>query len=179
MALMDELQLETAFEVQFDVTLRLAERADLSKLEWFGQFTHYRNVFRHTFADQERGQRLMILADVNGFPVGQIFIHLSDARVREDRRERRGYIYALRVMEPLRGQGIGTRLILRAEELLIEDGYRWVAIAVAKDNPKARRLYERLGYILCSDDPGIWQYEDHQGEMQRVVEPSWVLQKRL
>lgn len=82
-------------------------------------------------------------------------------------------------MEPLQGQRIGTRLILEAEYELIKRGYSWAVIAVAKDNPNARRLYERLGYVVFSDDPGIWHYTDHEGRPCRVEEPAWMLQKAL
>ncbi len=167
------------FDVVYDVQLRLATRADLPALEWFGQFTHYRPLFARTFEQQLQGRRLMLLAVVNEFPVGQIFIHLTDAGLPEVQCQRRGYVYALRVLEPFQGQGIGSRLILQAEDTLRERGYRWVVIAVAKTNSGARRLYERLGYVVYGDDPGRWSYVDHRGRIQRVEEPSWMLQKRL
>ncbi|MBN2469873.1 MAG: GNAT family N-acetyltransferase [Anaerolineae bacterium] len=169
----------TTFEVDYTVQLRLAARDDLDKLEWYGLYTHYRTLYARTYEDQLHGRRLMLLAVVNGFPIGQIFIHLNDAGVEQVYRQRRGYIYSLRVLDPFRGRGIGTRLILQAEQLLRERGYRWVLIAVAKTNHGARTLYERLGYVVFGDDPGRWSYVDHQGRMQRVEEPSWMLQKRL
>lgn len=168
-----------SFDVNTTVELRLAQQADLLNLEWFGQYTHYRELYARTFAEQQQGKRLMLLAAVNAFPIGQIFIHLNDAGMPEAFRQRRGYVYALRVMEPFRGQQIGTRLILQAEQLLQEHGYRWVLIAVAKDNQGARRLYERLGYVVFKDDPGRWSYVDHEGQVQHVAEPSWMLRKRL
>jgi ribosomal protein S18 acetylase RimI-like enzyme len=167
------------FDVVYDVQLRLARKADLSKLEWFGQFTHYRALYARTFEQQQQERRLMLLATVNEFPVGQVFIHLTDTGLPEEERQRRGYVYALRVLDPFRGQGIGSRLILQGEELLRERDYRWVVIAVAKTNAGARRLYERLGYLVYGEDPGRWSYVDHQGRLQRVEEPSWMLEKRL
>ncbi len=174
-----EGQVLEVYPVQFSITLRLANRDDLPRLEWFGQLIHYRQIFLRTFADQQAGRRLMLVADVGNFPVGQIWIHLSDAEYDERYRQRRGYLYALRVLEPFRGKGIGTRLIQRAESLLVERGYRWSVIAVTKDNNAARRLYERLGYRVFTDDPGEWQYVDHLGNVHVVKEPSWMLQKRL
>lgn len=167
------------FTLEYAVQLRLAVSEDLPKLEWYGQFVHYRALYARTYEDQVQGRRLMLLAVVNDFPVGQIFVHLSDAEMAPSYRQGRGYVYALRVMEPFRGRRIGTRLILHAEQLLREQGYRWVVIAVAKTNSGARALYERLGYVVFADDPGRWSYVDHQGKVQRVEEPSWMLQKRL
>lgn len=170
---------ELSFTLEYTVQLRLAAREDLEKLEWFGQYAHYRTLYARTYEDQLRGRRLMLLALINDFPIGQIFIHLNDAEVAPSYRQARGYVYSLRVMEPFRGQGIGTRLILHAEQLLRERGYRWVLIAVAKTNRRARSLYERLGYVVYGDDPGRWSYVDHQGKVRQVEEPSWMLQRRL
>ena len=169
---------ENAFTLQIEVRLRLAVAEDLPKLEWMGQYIHFRRLYQHTYEDQLAGRRLMIVADFNGFPIGQVFLHLGNADF-ADSPLARGYLYALRVMEPFQRQGIGTRLIDAAETMLRQRGYRWAAIAVAKDNPNARRLYERLGYVVFADDPGRWQYADHEGRIQRVVEPAWMLQKRL
>jgi hypothetical protein len=60
--------------LQMQVIFRLAEREDLPKLEWYGKYTHFRRVFERTYEEQLRGRRLMLLADVNGFPIGQLFI---------------------------------------------------------------------------------------------------------
>jgi ribosomal protein S18 acetylase RimI-like enzyme len=165
--------------LELDVTIRSARREDLPRLEWFGLYTHYRRMFLRTFEEQLQGQRLMLVADHNHYPIGQVFIHLPDAQPALRRPRRRGYLYALRVLEPFQGHGLGTHLILAAEAILQERGYQWVVIAVAKDNPGARRLYERLGYTVFSEDPGQWHYTDHLGNVRHVDEPSWMLQKAL
>ena len=45
-----------------------------------------------------------------------------------------------------RGRGIGTSLIRHAEELAHKRGFEKAVIEVDIDNPRARALYERLGY---------------------------------
>lgn len=165
--------------LQLDVTIRPACREDLSRLEWFGLYTHYRQMFLRTFEDQRLGYRLMLVADHDGYPVGQVFIHLPDAEPNVRRRRYRGYLYALRVLEPFQGKGLGSHLILAAEVVLRKRHYQWAVIAVAKDNTGARRLYERLGYVIFAEDPGQWHYTDHLGNVQYVNEPSWMLQKSL
>jgi ribosomal protein S18 acetylase RimI-like enzyme len=153
------------------VVLRLAEQSDLPKLEWYGQYTHFRTLFRRTFREQQHGKRLMIVADCNDFPIGQVFVQLTPGE--------RAYLYALRVMEMFRGQGIGTALIAEAERLATGRSIYRATIAAAKDNPRARELYERQGYRVYADDPGYWSYVDHKGVNQFVHEPCWLLEKRL
>jgi ribosomal protein S18 acetylase RimI-like enzyme len=54
-----------------------------------------------------------------------------------------------------------------------------VTLNVAKDNPRARALYERLGYRVVDQDPGIWSYIDHNGRRQTMIEPAWRMEKTL
>jgi GNAT superfamily N-acetyltransferase len=82
-------------------------------------------------------------------------------------------------MDMFQQKGIGTALIREAESILIERNYGSVSIAAAKDNPGARRLYERLGYSVFMEDSGRWHYVDHEGKTKHVVEPCWVLEKIL
>ncbi len=159
------------------VSLRLATYSDLPKLEWYGQYTHFRALFRRTYQEQVQQRRLMLIADCNNFPVGHIFIQLGTND--QHGGERRSYFYSLRVMEMFQSQGIGTRLIQEAELMSTEHGFRWATIAAGKDNPRARRLYERLGYKIFGDDDGKWSYLDHENRVRYVHEPCWVLEKRI
>lgn len=161
--------------LEIPVTLRIATAEDLPKLEWHGQYQHFRNMFRRTFYEQQAGRRLMLLADFNDFPIGHIFIQLRAA----NRRRPRAYFYSFRVMEMFRSQGIGTWLLTNAEAIAYDRGLRRAAIAAAKDNPGARRLYERLGYQVYGDDIGQWSYVDHRGRVCHVSEPCWLLEKNL
>lgn len=168
-----------ALMLQMAVTIRLATKTDVPKLEWYGQFTHFRNLIQRAYREQVRGRRLMLVADLNGFPIGQVFIQLestnqliADGRVRS-------YLYSFRVMEMFRGMGIGTALLHESEAILRGRGYSVVTLSVAKDNPDALRLYQRNGYRIYADDPGQWSYVDHRGITRFVDEPCWMLEKKL
>jgi predicted GNAT family acetyltransferase len=51
------------------------------------------------------------------------------------------------VKEEFRRQGIATKLISAAEGMARQKGFTQIGMAVgADDNPKARHLYESLGY---------------------------------
>lgn len=165
--------------LEMPVAFRLATYSDLPKLEWYGQYTHFRALFRRTYQEQLQNRRLMLVADCNQFPIGHVFIQLSNSEQRISDGRQRAYLYSLRVMEMFQGHGIGTRLLHEAEILAAEQGFRWVTIAAAKDNPRARRLYERLGYRVFGEDEGKWSYLDHQNRMRYVHEPCWVLEKRI
>lgn len=160
------------------VHFRLARADDLLRLEWFGQYAHLRNVLAHGFNEQKRGIRALIVAEMNNFPVGLIAIHLQRSEWLHPGK-RRAYFYSLRVLDMLRGQGIGTHLLCTAEAHAARQGCVRASIAAAKTNPDARRLYEKQGYVMVAEDAGKWSYTDHLGKRQQVEEPSWVLEKDL
>lgn len=168
-----------ALTLQLQVVFRFAERDDLPKLEWHGEYTHFRRVFQRAFEDQRAGRRLMLLADVNGYPIGQVFIQLESFDDFGRNSGDRGYLYSLRVMDAFQKKGIGTALLREAEYILRERDYDSVSIAAAKDNPGARRLYERLGFRVYTEDAGRWHYVDHEGRTRQVIEPCWILEKFL
>ncbi len=165
---------DPTFSLELRVTLRNARRDDLPRLEWYGQYKHFRNLFRRAYREQQTGRRLILLADLNGFPVGYVFIHFK-----KEAASRRAYLYSFRVMEMFRGQGIGTRLIQEAEAIIIARNIERVVIAVAKTNLDAKRLYERLAYRVFAEDDGRWRYTDHRGITHYVHEPCWLLEKFL
>lgn len=161
------------------VVIRSIREDDLPALEWEGAYTIYRKVFRQTYEDARRGQRLMLVAAAGDRLVGQIFVQLSSTEMRYADGYNRGYLYSLRVRPEWQGQGIGTRLIEAAEAALRARQYNMAVIAAGKDNPGAQRLYERLGYRTFADDPGVWYFQDVNGQQQSVAEPCWVMEKRL
>lgn len=159
------------------VTFRAAMKEDLSKIEWFGEYAHFRNIYRRTFEDQRRGERLMLVADVNHFPIGHVFIHFNHEQ--HSSKGRTAYFYSLRVMEMFRNCGIGSRLLSEGERIIRNRRCNRITIAAAKTNPRARALYERYGYRVFMEDSGRWSYVDHHGKRREIYEPSWVLEKNL
>jgi ribosomal protein S18 acetylase RimI-like enzyme len=161
--------------------IRAMEAIDLPALEWDGEFIHFRRLFQQAYLDMQAGSRLLLVMDdlAQQQIVGQIFLQFSSSDARFADGRGRGYIYALRMKPLYRRQGLGTRLIRAAEDALRSMGMRVVSIGVAKDNERARCLYERLGYRILADLPGEWSYLDHLGQTQKVVEPAWLMEKRL
>ena len=60
--------------IPLPITIRQCVEADLPLLEWYGLFSHHREIFHATFERQKRGQNVMLVADLRGFPVGQAWI---------------------------------------------------------------------------------------------------------
>lgn len=165
--------------LNLQVTIRKLRYEDLRKLEWYGQFLHFRRLFLRSYEGQQDGSRFLLVADVKGFPIGRLFIQFGNKNSRLSDGTSRAYLYSFHVMEVFQGQGIGSRLIRVAESLLLQRDFRYANIAVVKTNEGALRLYQREGYKIYNEDEGRWSYIDHRGNEQKVHEPCWLLEKCL
>jgi len=61
-----------------------------------------------------------------------------------------GYIQVVCVAADARGSGIGSKLVHFAEERIFRD-FPNVFLCVSSINPRAKQLYERLGYTLVGE----------------------------
>jgi ribosomal protein S18 acetylase RimI-like enzyme len=169
-----------AIPLEKQVIIRHASRQDLPGLEWEGEFTHFRHVFAEAFRLKELGDVIMWVAELPEFGlIGQLFIQLYGPNQLQANGKRYAYIYGFRVRNVYRGQGIGSRLLQKAETDLVSRGFQRIALNVARDNKPARRLYERLGYRVVAPEPGIWSYLDDQGRRRFVNEPAWRMEKQF
>ncbi|MFT3983281.1 MAG: GNAT family N-acetyltransferase [Lachnospiraceae bacterium] len=72
----------------------------------------------------------------------------------------------LNIIEPLRNLGIGSRLVYEAEKICMEKNITYLGLDVnPKDNPRAKKLYESLGYVAVGDLhlDGIYHFTDNNG----------------
>jgi ribosomal protein S18 acetylase RimI-like enzyme len=171
---------ELTHQMLSDLKIRHANRADLSAMEWNGEYTHFRRLYQDIFQSAVRGEAILWVADAPVETViGQLFVQLNSARLELADGFYRAYIYGFRIKSLYRRFGIGTRMMEIAEADLIRRGYGLVVLNVNRDNPDARRLYERLGYEVTGAEAGIWSYIDERGKRRDVNEPAWRMEKRL
>ena len=127
-----------------------------------------------------QGKVLMWVIESPGVGVfGQMFVQLSGARVELADGVTRAYLYSFRIQPAYRCQGLGSRFLCFVEEDLVQRRFIWASLNVGRDNPAARRFYERHGYRIVATEPGRWSYLDDRGHRQQVHEPAWRMQKSL
>jgi ribosomal protein S18 acetylase RimI-like enzyme len=160
--------------VPLAVTIRRCEAGDLPKLEWFGRYVEFREVFREVFERQERDEVVMLVAAANHYPIGQVWIDLT---TKQDLSI--ALIFAVRVLPCFQNLGIGTRLMAAAENVIRERDLMTAELGVDHENIHAKRLYERLGFAAIDSVVDEWRYTRPDGVEMRVVANEWVMQKRL
>lgn len=67
------------------------------------------------------------------------------------------YVFCVAVSEEVRGQGIGSHLFARLEERAIQNGATKISLQVINTNPRAKALYQRLGFVSRKQTP-IWPF---------------------
>jgi ribosomal-protein-alanine N-acetyltransferase len=86
--------------------------------------------------------REVYVAENNGRIEGFIVLNMRGAFI--------GYIQTVCVDAASRGSGLGTQLVEFAEKRIFADTPN-VFLCVSSFNPRARQLYERLGYTLIGE----------------------------
>lgn len=118
---------------------------------------------------QRRDESVLIVAWVDGMPVGSAQLDL-----RTDPWE----VKNLNVDERARGEGIGTALMAEAERLAAPSGR--LSVGVGVDNPRARALYERLGFRpTAQESTTTYEYVDERGVRRTATETDVLLMKDL
>jgi GNAT superfamily N-acetyltransferase len=111
---------------------------------------HEEYIYQNRMKEMTRGESVQMVVEDDGHIVGQVFLTYygkATYPMYPDIRD-------MHVHEGRRSQGIGTELITVCEGLARQKGFNTIGLAVdPKLNPRARRLYERLGYVPTGDAP--------------------------
>jgi len=162
-----------------DVIIRNADERDLLALEWDGEYTRFRRLYREAMHEARKGKRAILVAEVGDLVVGQLFVNYHSTWRKSFFGQRTGYLHSFRVKPNFRNQGVGRNLIAQAESMLVQRGFNRAVISVAQTNEAALRLYQSLGYELFREDPGRWSFKDHHNQIHHIIEPAYVLRKSL
>ncbi|MBB6099967.1 ribosomal protein S18 acetylase RimI-like enzyme [Deinobacterium chartae] len=138
------------------LTLRRATLEDLPTLvplfdayrQFYGQPPDLATAAHFLQARLERGESVVLLAEVGGQAVGftQLYGSFSSVRV--------GRVWILNdlyVSPAARGRGAGAALLEAAADFARQDGALGLSLQTAHDNHTAQALYERLGWVRDTD----------------------------
>lgn len=145
---------------------------DLPACTWSGTATHLRHVERELGRAAAGEVDYLAVCTPADLPVaiGGVDYQLSGEA---------GTIWQLAVMPALQSCGLGTQLIRAAERRIVGRGRRRTQLAVEENNPRARALYERLGYVAYGREPDAWDEEGPDGSIRRYETMCVLMRKDL
>ncbi|MFD8598997.1 GNAT family N-acetyltransferase [Kitasatospora sp. NPDC059646] len=158
--------------IRIGLTVRALTEADLPSCGWSGDAMHVRQL-----ADQLRRMAdgeidYLAVCTPADLPVALGGI---DYTVRPGA----GTLWQLGVHPALRSCGIGTFLVRSAEHRIATRGLTRAELGVEDDNPRARALYERLGYRAYGREPDSWDVVAADGSIRRHETMCTLLRKEL
>ncbi len=130
--------------------------ADMPDIGWSGNPGHLRNVRQQLERVASGDVAYLAIRAGDGKPVAKGMIDYTS-------HPNAGTIEQLAVVPELQGQGLGSRLIAAAEDRIRTRGLHWAILGVDEENVRARRLYERLGYIEFGHEEASWEVQDEAG----------------
>ena len=157
-----------------ELEVRPCRARDLRLLEWSGAYAEHRQIIEDTFARQAAGETLMLVALARQFPLAQVWLDFTRPPPADT-----AFLWALRTYPPARGRGIGSRLVRHAEQSVVERGQSAVELGVEKDNRRALRLYERLGYAHIGEVVETCRYTSPEGEERAWTIDQWRLRREV
>ena len=154
-------------EAAYKANLIDIQKADPAKLEDYKHIFDNSALYTHYFKKKpelleqwltEYMPNAYIAVDRNGNSVGWISISASDAHI-----DGLPNITLLGVKDSARGRGIGQMLISFYVDVMTQLGCEECAVVVNDWNPRARKLYDSLGFKLRKsyEDPFIGGFVNH------------------
>jgi ribosomal protein S18 acetylase RimI-like enzyme len=159
-------------EVVLPLTIRDLTHQDLPSCAWSGSATHLASVARALDRVGRGEVEYLAVCPPSNLPVaiGGIDFTLNPGA---------GTLWQLAVHGALQSCGIGTLLIEAAERRIRARGLHRAELSVEECNPRARALYERLGYVAYGRKPEAWDEEAGDGSVTRYETMCTLMRKEL
>lgn len=159
-----------------NVVLKLSARdlvhADLASCGWAGSDHHLANVVGQLERARTGEVDYLAICPATDIPVAKGGI---DYQVKEGV----GILWQLAVHPALQSCGIGAFLVEAAERRIRSRGLHQAELAVEESNPRARALYERLGYAAYDRRPDSWDEQAPDGSLRRYERMCTLMRKEL
>jgi ribosomal protein S18 acetylase RimI-like enzyme len=159
-------------EVVLPLTIRDLTPGDLPSCTWSGSGTHLASMAKALERAARGDVDYLAVCPPSGLPVAVGGVDYA-------RNPGAGTLWQLVVVEALQSCGIGTLLIQAAENRIRARGLHRAELSVEECNPRARALYERLGYAAYGREAASWDEEAADGSVNRYETVCTLMRKNL
>ena len=165
-----------------DIRPLVAEEIELVErhinFDWANSRKHHQRLVK-----QEEGKGVYLVAWHENLPVGHALVRWDGPTDHPIASKLEGCpdIEDLFAHPDYRSMGVGSQLLQHAETLAAQEGCARIGLGVDVDNPRARTLYERMGF----EDTGFgeykirWLWTDKDGQTRWAEENCNYLIKKL
>ncbi|KAB8192682.1 GNAT family N-acetyltransferase [Nonomuraea phyllanthi] len=159
-------------EVVVRLSVRDLTQEDLEWCSWSGTSLHLAQVAQELERARRGDVDYLAVCPPSGMPVaiGGVDYQANPGA---------GTLWQLAVHPALQSCGIGTLLIRAAEQRILARGLHRAELSVEESNPRARALYERLGYVAHGRKPEAWDEEGPDGVIRRHETICTAMRKSL
>ena len=159
-------------QIVLPLTIRDLTRDDLPACRWAGSATHLTAIGAALERTESGEVDYLAVCLPSGWPVGLGAIDYAKS-------PGAGTLWMLEVHPAMQSCGIGTHLIDAAEQRIRDRGLNRAELGVEVDNPRARALYERLGYVAYGSEPAAWNAVAEDGSIFRYETVCTLMRKNL
>jgi ribosomal protein S18 acetylase RimI-like enzyme len=159
-------------EVVIPLIVRDLAPGDLPSCTWSGSALHLASIAKMLERVRRGEADYLAACPPSGLPVGVGGIdYLENPGA--------GTLVQLSVHGALQSCGIGTVLIRSAEQRILARGLYRAELGVEENNPRARALYDRLGYVAYGRAPDSWDEQTPDGTIVRYETMCTLMRKEL
>ena len=159
-------------EVVVPLTIRDLTAEDLPSCPWLAPAAYLASVAQGLECARRGEADYLAVCPPSGLPVALGGIIYSQT-------PGTGRLRHLEVHAALHSCGIGTLLIQAVEQRIRARGLHRAELKVEECNPRARALYERLGYVACGRAPASWDVQSADGCLSRYETVCTLMRKEL
>lgn len=159
-------------EVVIPLTIRDLTAEDLPSCAWSGSATHLASIARALDRARRGEVDYLAVCPPSGLPVALGGIDYAES-------PGAGTLWQLAVHGTLQSCGIGTILIHAAEQRILARGLHRAELGVEESNPRARALYDRLGYVAYGRASESWDEQAPDGSIFRYETMCTLMRKEL
>ena len=145
---------------------------DLPRCGWAGTPLHLRSVVGELRRAADGEVDYLLVIAPNGEPVGMGGVDFT-------RHPGAGTLYQLAVRPSWQSCGVGRTLVRLLEQRTRDRGLATAELSVELDNPRARALYERLGYAAYGEEPEAWDEQLPDGSVGRYETLCATMRRQL
>jgi ribosomal protein S18 acetylase RimI-like enzyme len=158
--------------ISVPILIRDLEQADLDDLRWSGGRSHLAAIRRELARVAAGEADYLVACPPSGLPVGKAGVDYAQI-------PGAGVIHQVAVHGAVQSCGIGTLLMTAAQERIRDRGCTLAVLGVELDNPRARALYERLGYVAYGEETAEWDDDQPDGSVTRYQTVCTLMRKPL